>query len=161
MPRLCVDHARGRRASPAACGGARQFGSQNFRIHPLADASASTICLPREAVASDGASRLDASVACGKASAFVAELFHRDAGVAGAQRVGAQAQRRNGSGSRAIQGTGEKATLDQLKLRSMSTAIRSIVGENSDGHNVDIAIATVLNAGRHHIREFIEKSEPV
>lgn len=95
MPRFCVDQPCWRRASPAACGGAGQFGSQNLRVHSLADASASTICVSREGTAGDGAALVDARMARGKAPAFVAEFFYRDAGMAGAQRVSAQAQRRD------------------------------------------------------------------
>src|SRR5579872_398965 len=89
MPRFCMDCSRGRRASPAACAAAWQSRPEDFRVHPLAHPSAAKVRVSREGVASHGASRVYAGVACGKTSAFVAEFFYRDAGVASPQRLGA------------------------------------------------------------------------
>ena len=94
MPRFCMDHSRGKRASPAACATAWQSRPEDLRVHSMADASASAICFPRAGTASDGAARVNARVARGKASASLAEFLYRDAGLASPQRPGTETERR-------------------------------------------------------------------
>src|SRR5690348_4152481 len=95
MPDFCIGQSRGQRSSPRTRVRARESGTQNIRIHPLADAPSATLRFSRERRSGHGAPRFYERLASSKTRAPLAQFLHRNAVLAGSQRPGSQTARRS------------------------------------------------------------------